>query len=86
MPPLRSLVRLLSECSDVRSFSDARMVTEGAARQVAEEARATFVPCQTMFNLAVIIESPAHWAAEGLHPTSYGAALMARWWLRAVGN
>ena len=27
-----------------------------------------FVPCQTMFNLAVIIESPAHWVAEGTTP------------------
>ena len=57
-----------------------------AARRVAEKARATFVPFQTMFDLAAKIEQPTHWAADGVHPTVYGAALMAHWWLKAAGD
>jgi lysophospholipase L1-like esterase len=56
-----------------------------AAKQVAEQAGATFVPFQAMFDTAVKIAPPQHWAADGVHPTLYGAAIMARWWLKAIG-
>ena len=56
-----------------------------AAKPVAESAGATFVPFQTMFDLAVKIAPPERWAADGVHPTSDAAALMAHWWLKAVG-
>jgi lysophospholipase L1-like esterase len=52
---------------------------------VAEEAGATIVPFQTMFDLASKIAPPAQWAADGVHPSPSGAALMAHWWLKAVG-
>lgn len=55
-----------------------------AARRVAEEAGATFVPFQTMFDFAVKVAPPARWAADGVHPTTDGATLMAHWWLKAV--
>jgi lysophospholipase L1-like esterase len=57
-----------------------------AAKRVAESAGATFVPFQTMFDLAVKIAPPERWAADGVHPTNDGAALMAHWWLKAVGT
>jgi lysophospholipase L1-like esterase len=57
-----------------------------AARRMAKEAGAAFVPYQTMFDAAVKVAPPAHWAADGVHPSSHGAALMAHWWLKAVGN
>ena len=56
-----------------------------AARRVAEEAKATFVPFQTFFDRAVKLAPAEHWAADGVHPTVHGAALMAHGWLKAVG-
>lgn len=56
-----------------------------AAKKVADEAGAVFVPFQTMFDAAVKIAPPERWAADGVHPTNDGAALMAHWWLSAIG-
>jgi len=56
-----------------------------AAKRVAEKAAAPFVEFQAMFDRAVKFASPDQWAADGIHPTTFGAALMARWWMNAVG-
>ena len=56
-----------------------------AARTVADQAEALFVPFQAMFDEASKIAAPALWAADGIHPTCEGAALMAHSWLKAVG-
>ena len=56
-----------------------------AAKRVADESGAVFVPFQTMFDAASKIAPPALWAADGVHPTGDGAAIMASWWLKAVG-
>jgi lysophospholipase L1-like esterase len=56
-----------------------------AARRVAEEAGAIFVTFQTMFDRAAALAPPKYWAADGVHPTTHGAALMAGSWLAAVG-
>lgn len=56
-----------------------------AARRVADQQRATFVPFQAMFDIAVKFAPPEHWAGDGVHPTAAGAALMAHFWLKAVG-
>lgn len=55
-----------------------------AAKRVAEMASARFVEFQTMFDRAVKFAPPEAWAADGIHPTTFGAALMARWWIRAA--
>jgi lysophospholipase L1-like esterase len=55
-----------------------------AAKRLAETVGATFVPFQTMFDLAAKIAPPERWAADGVHPTTDGAALMAHLWLQAV--
>jgi len=57
-----------------------------AARKVADEMRATFIPFQTMFDRAIEFAPPATWAADGVHPTPCGGALMAHWWMRGVGG
>jgi lysophospholipase L1-like esterase len=57
-----------------------------AAKRVAQEAGAVFVPFQTMFDAAVKIAPPARWTSDGVHPTPDGAALMAHAWLKAVGE
>jgi lysophospholipase L1-like esterase len=56
-----------------------------AARHVAESVDAVFVPFQSMFDLAVKVAPPARWAADGVHPSNDGSALMASWWLQSVG-
>jgi hypothetical protein len=56
-----------------------------AVPRVAEDAGAVFVEFQTMFDLAIQVAPPERWAADGVHPTQEGAALMAHWWLKAVG-
>jgi lysophospholipase L1-like esterase len=57
-----------------------------AARRVAESYQAAFIPFQAMFDEAVKYAPPAHWAADGVHPTSAGASLMAHTWLRMVSG
>jgi len=55
-----------------------------AARRVATDFHATFVPFQAMFDKAIKVAQPQHWAADGVHPTLAGASLMARTWLATV--
>ena len=56
-----------------------------AARRVAEKHAATWAGFQAMFEEAIRYAPPEHWAGDGVHPSSAGAALMAQTWLRAVG-
>jgi len=55
-----------------------------AAKRVAEQAGATFVPFQSMFDAASKIAPPERWAGDGVHPSADGAALMAHTWRKAV--
>ncbi len=55
-----------------------------AARRVADKHGALFVPFHSMFEEAVKLQPPEHWAKDGVHPTRAGAALMARKWLEVV--
>jgi lysophospholipase L1-like esterase len=56
-----------------------------AAKRVAEAAGAVFVPFQTKFDAAVKLAPPGVWAADGVHPSCDGSAIMAHWWLKTVG-
>jgi lysophospholipase L1-like esterase len=55
-----------------------------AAKRVSDAFKTTFVPFQSMFDEAVKYAPPAHWAGDGVHPTSAGASMMAHFWLRTV--
>jgi len=55
-----------------------------AAKRVATDFKAVFVPFQSMFDKAVQDAPPQYWAADGVHPTLAGAQLMADAWLEAV--
>jgi lysophospholipase L1-like esterase len=57
-----------------------------AAKKVATKSKAVFVPFQSMFDEACEKAPPAHWAADGVHPTMAGAHLMARTWVDAVSH
>lgn len=56
-----------------------------AASRVAKDAGAVFVPFQSMFDTAIQFAPAEHWAKDGVHPSSAGAALMAHTWLKCVG-
>jgi len=55
-----------------------------AAARVAARARATFVPLQTVFNQQTRSTPPEYWAADGVHPTPAGHAVIAEQWRRAA--
>jgi lysophospholipase L1-like esterase len=55
-----------------------------AARRVAEDFRAVFVPFQAMFDEAVKEAPPEYWAGDGVHPTMAGSYRMARCWVETV--
>ncbi|QDS95261.1 GDSL-like Lipase/Acylhydrolase [Roseimaritima multifibrata] len=56
-----------------------------AALEVADRFKLTVVPFQTMFDEAIKTTEPAYWAADGVHPTIAGHALMATKWREVVG-
>jgi len=55
-----------------------------AAARVATHARATFVPLQSIFNQRARTAPPPYWAADGVHPTPAGHAVIAEHWRRAA--
>jgi lysophospholipase L1-like esterase len=55
-----------------------------AARRLAREFNAIYVPLDGMFAAAAARREPAFWAADGVHPQPAGHALIAQAWLKAV--
>jgi acyl-CoA thioesterase-1 len=53
-------------------------------RKLAREYGALLVPFDGIFAQAATLRPPAFWAADGVHPTPAGHALMAQAWLRTV--
>lgn len=56
-----------------------------AARKVANEMSLEWIPFQTMFDEATTVAPPSYWAADGVHPTLAGHALMAETWRQTLG-
>lgn len=54
------------------------------ARELAREFNALYVPYDGLFASASTKAPSEFWAADGVHPSSAGHAMMAREWLRAV--
>ncbi len=57
-----------------------------AAKKLSEEFKTVFVPFQSAFDRAIEYAPPENWAADGVHPTSDGASLMAHEWIKAVAH
>lgn len=55
-----------------------------AAQKVANELSLEWVPFQTMFDEASKVAPPNYWAADGVHPTLAGHALMAQTWRQTL--
>lgn len=55
-----------------------------AARDIATEYKAAFVPYQSVFDKALESAPAAYWSLDGVHPSIAGEALMARTWMEVV--
>lgn len=56
-----------------------------AAREIAREFQAIYVPLDGLFAAASTQVAPEHWAHDGVHPSPAGHALIASAWLQAIG-
>ena len=57
-----------------------------AAREIAGEYKATFIPYQSIFDKASRTAPGVYWTHDGVHPSIAGSQLMAHAWLKAVDN
>jgi lysophospholipase L1-like esterase len=55
-----------------------------AAREIAAQFNATFIPYQKIYDKAIKRAPGAYWTGDGVHPTLAGAQLMAQAWVTAV--
>lgn len=55
-----------------------------AAREIAKEHNAVFIPYQSIYDKAQKAAPGNYWTGDGVHPTLAGAQLMAHAWLQAV--
>lgn len=55
-----------------------------AARDIATEYGASFVPYQSVFDKALTLAPASYWNLDGVHPSVAGEALMAHAWLEAI--
>ena len=55
-----------------------------AARALADETDAAFIPFQEVFDEASQRVDPTYWTEDGVHPTMAGSQLMAQAWLETV--
>ena len=55
-----------------------------AAKEIATEYGAAFIPYQRVFDEAIKIAAPSYWTGDGVHPSLAGAQLMAEAWLSVV--
>lgn len=55
-----------------------------AAREIADQFNAFFIPYQSVFDKAQKSAPGSYWTRDGVHPTIAGAKLMADAWLKAV--
>ncbi len=55
-------------------------------RRLAREFNALYIPLDGIFARVCAMREPAFWAADGVHPSPAGHALIARHWLQTVGE
>lgn len=55
-----------------------------AAKRIAEDFDATWIPYQTIFDDALQVADVEYWCPDGVHPSVAGNALMAQAWLEAL--
>jgi lysophospholipase L1-like esterase len=55
-----------------------------AAKDIAKQFRATFIPLQSVFDEAQKRAPGSYWTGDGVHPSLAGAQLMAKAWMKAL--
>jgi lysophospholipase L1-like esterase len=55
-----------------------------AAREIANEYKAVFIPYQSIFDKALKVAPGSYWTRDGVHPSLAGANLMATAWMQAI--
>jgi lysophospholipase L1-like esterase len=55
-----------------------------AAKDIARQFRATFIPLQSVFDEAQKRAPGSYWTGDGVHPSLAGAQLMAKAWMKAL--
>ena len=55
-----------------------------AAREIASQFGAVFIPYQSVFDKASKVAPPSYWTSDGVHTTLAGSELMAEAWLASV--
>ena len=56
---------------------------QAAAKSIAEQFEAAFIPYQSIFDEALESASVQYWCPDGVHPSLAGAQLMAKHWMKA---
>lgn len=57
---------------------------QDAAKRVANQFDAIWVPFQEVFDKAVELAEPTYWTGDGVHPSMAGCQLMAEAWLQSI--
>jgi hypothetical protein len=57
---------------------------QSAAREIAHNYDAVFIPYQQVFDEALEKAPAKYWSLDGIHPTVAGCGLMAKAWLQAI--
>lgn len=57
-----------------------------AVKKIAADYSAIYISLDEIFTQACKNQGPAFWAADGVHPTQAGHALIAQSWIKAVGG
>ncbi len=55
-----------------------------AAREIARQYKASFIPFQSIFDEAQKRAPGSYWTGDGVHPTLAGAQLMAKAWMKTI--
>jgi len=55
-----------------------------AAREIAKQFRAIFIPFQSVYDEALKRAPGSYWTGDGVHPTLAGAQLMSKAWMKAL--
>ena len=67
-----------------QAWADEFKPYQAAAKRVADEFEALFVPFQSIFDEACNYAPPTYWGPDGVHPSMAGAHLMAKAWLDVI--
>lgn len=88
LPGLKLVIGEPFAVNNVKAVSDAWYPDfdgyRQAAREIATEFGAAFVPYQRVFDEACKVAPPSYWTGDGVHPSLAGAQLMAEAWLAVV--